>query len=775
MAVEYRDVNHFHLACGLGGGAKGFNKGQARVGNMVAKYRCLGGIDNDPAAAADFERLAGVPCTVRDMFSRDQYRQFHGCEPPADFVEMTPLDMQMAAGGEHPHIIFTSMPCKGFSGLLSEQKSKTHKYQALNALTLRGIWLALEAWKDDPVELFVFENVPRIQQRGRKLLDQIVALLMNYGYAVAETTHDCGELGNLAQTRKRFLLVARHKEKVPPFLYEPPKRPLRAIGDVLDKFPLPGDVERAGPMHRVPMLQWRTWLRLAFVEAGSDWRSLNKLEVQDGFLSDYGIIPETELHRGALGVNEWKGSTGTITSRGFPYNGDFSVADPRIAEGTPDYRQYGVKKMSETSDTLTGQRSPGQGRFSVADPRVNQSAEYNQLGVRKMSETSGAISGQSTVGGGKFAVADPRMEGERPRFNNVFRVVRMTDTSPAVTGGGAPSAGGLAVADPRPPHREGYKATKYKVSKFDKESGAVIGASTTGNGAFAVADPRYENWHPGASSAKLRVTEWENQSGTVTGSQQVASGALSVADPRNGAYGVNAWEDNSGTVQGESLPSNGKFAVADPRPGFSDSTHHNVLAVRDWDEHSKTVTGSGHPSGGAMSVADPRPGFTKDGRESFVTDGHYGVLPWSGTSRAVKGAGQHDNGFNSVADPRNLTFHLDDGEWRLPAAKDRLVCMIRSLDGTWHRPLTTLELAALQSLAEPEAYFELYGLSDSAWRERIGNAVPPDAAQAIASVMGRTLLMAWSGTTFALSNESIWVRDIAMALSVDTSSQEKIQ
>jgi hypothetical protein len=43
----------------------------------------------------------------------------------------------------------------------------------------------LEAWADDPVELIVFENVPRIAQRGRYLLDQIGALLRSYGYAVA--------------------------------------------------------------------------------------------------------------------------------------------------------------------------------------------------------------------------------------------------------------------------------------------------------------------------------------------------------------------------------------------------------------------------------------------------------------------------------------------------------------------------------------------------------------------------------------------------------------
>jgi site-specific DNA-cytosine methylase len=70
----------------------------------------------------------------------------------------------------------------------------------------------------------LWENVPRIATRGRAVLDQMIRLLEAYGYAVVETTHDCGELGGLGQSRKRFLLVARHREKVPPFLYEPPKR-----------------------------------------------------------------------------------------------------------------------------------------------------------------------------------------------------------------------------------------------------------------------------------------------------------------------------------------------------------------------------------------------------------------------------------------------------------------------------------------------------------------------------------------------------------------------
>ncbi|AYZ45227.1 DNA cytosine methyltransferase [Pseudomonas aeruginosa] len=558
-----RTLYHFHFCCGLGGGAKGFNRSRPRVGNVEAQWECLGGIDVDAGVLRDFAKLAGVPGTQLDLFTRDQYIRFHGKEPPAGWREATPEDIRRAAGGKRPDCVFISSPCKGASGLLSEEKAKTPRYQALNELTLRCIWLMGEAWANDPVPLIAFENVPRLATRGRHLLDQIGQLLGHYGFANAETTHDCGELGGLAQSRKRFLLVARNIEKVPAFLYEPEKKSLRAVGDILARMPLPGNIEAAGPMHRVPSLQWRTWVRLALVRAGSDWRSLNELAIEDGHLRDLVIVPE--YRSGYMGVHGWDDTAGTIAGRSGPTNGAFSVADPRYRQASNwnHGQQFGVIRWAESAPTIPGQTMPGQGTFSVADPRPN----WN-------------------------------------RHSGNYRVIR-----------------------------------------YDQPAGTIIA----------------------------------------------------------GGKGV---------------------------------------------------------QGGQRSVADPRI-LHRDKGDNYLTGGHYGVIGFNQHSGAIAASSRYDSGRFSVADPR------------IPAADERLTCIIRSLDGTWHRPFTTLEKAALQSLVEPEEYLVLDGMSDKDWSERIGNAVPPHAAEAIADVMGTTLLLAEQGETFRLSNTPIWVRNVAVALSVSQPAESR--
>jgi site-specific DNA-cytosine methylase len=692
LAPRTVEIRHFHLFCGLGGGKKGFNRGRAHVGHLRAKFRCVGGIDNDKAAIADFDRLGGGKGTVLDLFSREQYTAFHGHPPPDGWREATPADIRAAAGGEIPHIGFGSAPCKGFSGLLSESRSGSSKYQALNQLALRGLWLALEAWKDNPLEFWLWENVPRIQTRGRAVLDQMIALLRAYGYAVVETTHDCGELGGLGQSRKRFLLVARHVAKVPPFLYQPPKRPLRSVGEIIGRLPVPGP-DLILPMHRLPRLQWQTWLRLALVEAGSDWRSLNKYRVADGVLQDFRLMPDGDWNGGVLGVKAWDETSGTVTGRGAPTCGAFSVADPRI-----DGHERSV-----------------------------------QLGVRSWEKPTGVVKGDMSVGCGPYAVADPRY-----------------------------GAGGL-----------GDHYGKMRVQGWDGPGHTVTGSDRVGSGALSIADPRpYDDSEWANGRRGLGVLPWNRPAGTVTSSGGPNQGNYSIADPRftggprfNHVYRIVPWDAAAPAVT--SANGGTGAAVADPRAA-SGWMGKGKYVVAPFDGPANTVISGSTTGNGAFAVADPRPMNTRNGKEVYKTSGEYGVVAWDGTSGGVTAAAGHDNGRWSVADPRE---HAGTSIASLPAATERLVAVIRALDGTCHRPFTTLELAALQSLADPDEILELTGVSDSAHRERIGNAVPPAAAEAIASVMGHTLLLAWSGKTSMLSASPIWVRPLVIAVSVDAGGE----
>jgi site-specific DNA-cytosine methylase len=219
---------------------------------------------------------------------------------------------------------------------------------------------------------------------------------------------------------------------------------------------------------------------------------------------------------------------------------------------------------------------------------------------------------------------------------------------------------------------------------------------------------------------------------------------------------------------------------------------HGKYHVAHWTETSHAVIAGS--ANGAFGVADPRSSMDRAKGDHYLTGGHYGVTRWADTSGAVSSSANLDNGRWSVADPRiahpcprgfDECYEVcaypstcadratcANSQTAMPAPADKLIAVIHALDGTWHRPFTTLELAALQGLVDPEEQLILDGLSDSGWREHIGNCVPPPAAQAIASEMGRTILLAWSGETFALGSTPIWVRPVAVALSVQQGEQQ---
>lgn len=386
---EYKGL---HLFAGIGGAALGFQEARTEYKGMVGQFHTLAGIDCDPEACQDFENLTGAPAVQMDLFSRDDYMAFHGQEPPGDWAEVRPIDLLETTRGEHPDVVFLSPPCKGFSGLLPSEKSKSEKYQALNRLVVRGLQLVMDAYTDDLPAVIMLENVPRITSRGEFLLKQVKSLLGKYGYVFHEGTHDCGELGGLGQRRKRYLLVARLPEKMTSFIYRPPKKRLKSIGDVIGPLPMPDD-PAMGPMHRLPRLQRKTWVRLALISAGGDWRDLEHCE-------KYSI--------------EYIGRDGSGTVVGHVRvghsNGVAAISDPRTYfKDSTHHAIYRVMPWDEPSNTVTGAMRPNNGAISIADPRLGCSCRSGSYGVQDWNQPGKTVTGAGDIHSGSSAIADPRI------------------------------------------------------------------------------------------------------------------------------------------------------------------------------------------------------------------------------------------------------------------------------------------------------------------------------------------------------------------------------
>lgn len=250
-----------YLFCGIGGGALGFQEAEEEYKGIEGSFETICGIDCDPEACQDFQYITGSRAECMDLFSREQYISFHGKEPYADWREVTAADIKRVCDGEYPDVVFTSPPCKG-------------------------------------------------------LLDEIKKVLKQYGYAFSDGYHDCGEIGDLAQHRKRYLLICRNVKKLQGFVYEPPVQRVKAIGEVLEELPMPDDINMSS-MHRLPRLQWKTWVRLALIPAGGDWRDLENNLSNDA---------KANLYR----IQSFHEAGSCITGAVGPSNGATCIADPRI-------------------------------------------------------------------------------------------------------------------------------------------------------------------------------------------------------------------------------------------------------------------------------------------------------------------------------------------------------------------------------------------------------------------------------------------------------------
>jgi site-specific DNA-cytosine methylase len=379
---------------GAGGGALGFLQAEARLLERVARFRILGSLDFDALACADFERFVGAPAWCVDV------------------QRITAGELLTRYGLRAPDVVFLSPPCKGSSRLLSSAKAKTEKYVAMNRLAVVWTRVMLEAWGDAPPSLILLENVPGLPQRAGAMLRELRSMLKRAGYVFHASTHDCGELGGLAQHRERYLLVARHTGSCSSLLYKPQRRRVRGVGEVLSDLPMPATVAAAawGALHTMPKLTWRNWLRLALIPAGGDWRDL------DGVLQ--GRARREVFRRHA--VQRWDEAHPAVTGPGG--HSVEAVSDPRVAfpVGTAWRADvYGVRAWDAASGAVTGGADhPSRGTFSVADPRALRvpTAYDRGYSVLRWDEPSPTVAGGSSVGQGAYAVADARerlMDGAR--------------------------------------------------------------------------------------------------------------------------------------------------------------------------------------------------------------------------------------------------------------------------------------------------------------------------------------------------------------------------
>lgn len=470
--IDIRPFRMLHLFAGIGGGSLGFKRARFSWRGAVGRFENLLAIDADPGACESYRKITGGRIECWDLFSRGQYERFHGQAPPAGWREITPADIREACGGSAPDGVFTSPPCKGLSGLLPSASAASDRYQALNELTVRGIRLVLEAFPEAPPKVLLLENVPRIKSRGRHLLAEIVALLRRHGYAVDQRDHDCGELGGLGQRRKRFLLIARHQKSLRPFIYQPESRPLKSVGDVIGPLPLP-DAPEMGPMHRLPRLKWLTWLRLALIPAGGDWRDLQKIAPEDYLLAH-------EPRPGAYLVSPWEQPSGAVvgSARTGGSNGVAAVADPRLFPKSPKFNHawpVADARMADKGGAYGG--SPG------------------LYGVTPWGGQAPAVTGSASVSSSNCAaaVADPRVPAAGNRHCSHYRIMRMAEPAGTVTGATHVANGAPCVADVRGlDHRLGCtpRSGSYGVQDWNKTSPAVIGAMDLHAGAAAIGDPR---------------------------------------------------------------------------------------------------------------------------------------------------------------------------------------------------------------------------------------------------------------------------------------------
>lgn len=395
-----------HLFAGSGGCTLGFKR---------AGFRSLGSFDSDPKACRDLERLTGGPAFCEDL------------------ARLTNERLRELTGDRAPRVVIMSPPCKKFSGCLPEEMASSDDYEEMAKLAWVGVVLATEGWVDRPA-FIVIENVTGITTRGADVLAKLIALLLRAGYTIDQSTHDCGEIGGLAQHRDRYLLVARLPERAPNSLRRPPAQRVRAVGEVLGQLPSPV-TDHGDELHELPELIPINWLRLACVDpkrvvsrhSKGDWRDIPARVRIAGVAPPADPRPDrmktpprpgSRKAKGApddLGVGAWDEPHTTIRGRQDVQSSRASVADPRVAETAISERKSrknggrGVEAWDKPAHSILGEGSVENCRVSTADPRLGCEPRKGVYGVNDDEAPAATVLGHHRHDNATGSVTDPRV------------------------------------------------------------------------------------------------------------------------------------------------------------------------------------------------------------------------------------------------------------------------------------------------------------------------------------------------------------------------------
>lgn len=505
----------------------------------------------------------------------------------------------------------------------------------------------------------------------------------------------------------------------------------------------------------------------------------------------------TEWHPNVLGVLGPRDVAGVVTTEGRPTNGSFAVAAPvpvdLMPEREPFKGAYGVMAPDGTAGAITREAAPSTGTFAIAAPVPvdllgGERGWHDEiLGVLAPDQAVGAVTRRAGPTTGRFSVAatvpiDLTMPDGT--FQHVNAVAGWNGASGCVTTSPAPSSGGIAAADPRvpidlrpQPGNPNLHENKYLVLRWDRASKSVITATRVGSGAPSVAQP--VDLETEAFRGSYGVLSPLEPSGAVKRNAFPTTGPYSVAAPVpvdlvpprdcfDAGYGVLAKHQPSRAIAATSAVGCGAYAVADDVPraplelGLTCEPHAGAYGVQDFAEPAKTVLAQGCIDNTTAAVADPRetPRYvilTCAQVEQIVS----GEMP---IPFAIVDPARPDVALAIVDDLKKPAYRLvrENGpRGRVLEKREPVTVVLVSPDDTWHRELTTLELAVLQDFPWMHRGVPLdFGGGTTEQRGIVGNAIPPSVMEAVLKQIILSSLASAQSFFLAPSDWDVWVQGL---------------